>query len=89
MDSFQVVELGRQTLMLVMIVSAPILIIATAVGVIVSLAQVVTSMQDMTLSMVPRLLAVAAVSIFTLPWILRHLVQFTTQLIGNLDRFAH
>ncbi len=88
MTSFEVVELAKQTLMLVLMISAPILIAATLVGVVVSLGQVVTSMQDMTLSTVPRLLAVAAATAATLPWMLRHMVQFTTELFGHLERWA-
>ena len=89
MNTTEVVELARQTIMLVITISAPILIVAAVTGVSISLAQVITSMQDMTLSTVLRLLAVAATGLATLPWMLRHLAQFTADLFANLQRYAH
>lgn len=61
MDSSFVLYLGRHTLETTLLLSAPILITCIVVGVVVTLFQAVTSMRDMTLSIVPKLVAVGFV----------------------------
>lgn len=60
-----------------LLVSAPMLAVALAVGLLTSLFQAVTSIQEMTLSSIPKILAVAAVLILLGPWMLQHLTDFT------------
>ena len=72
-----------------LLVAAPMLAVALAVGLMTSLFQAVTSIQEMTLSSIPKLLAVAAVMILLGPWMLQHLVDFTTSVftfIPNVSR---
>lgn len=78
-----VVHLARQTLEAALWLSAPILLVATAVSLLVSILQVMTSIQEITVSTVPRLAAVAAVTFLLMPWILRRLVVFATQLFSD------
>jgi flagellar biosynthetic protein FliQ len=72
-----------------LIVSTPMLAVALGVGLLTSLFQAVTSIQEMTLSSIPKLLAVAAVLILLGPWMLQHLVDFTASVfafIPNVSR---
>lgn len=69
--------------------AAPILGIALAVGLVVSLIQAITSIQEMTLSYVPKMLAVGLILLILTPWLLQLLVDFTTnafQFIPNVSR---
>jgi len=84
-----VLKLARDTLEVTLMISGPMLIVALVVGIAVSIAQVVTSIQDMTLSFVPRVIAVFVAFLLTFPWIISLLSSFTVQLYGHLDRFAH
>jgi flagellar biosynthetic protein FliQ len=52
-------------------------------GVSISVLQVVTSIQDATLAFVPRVLAIFAVFLFTLPWVVHKMVSYTTHLFSN------
>ena len=70
MDSTFVIYLGRQTLQTALLVSAPILLTCVVVGVLVTLIQAVTSIRDMSLTVVPKLLAVGVVALFTGNWML-------------------
>ena len=79
-----VVKLGQQTLTLVIYVSGPMLIVALIVGLGVSIFQAVTQIHEMTLTFIPKILAVVAVVMFILPWIIRKMVDFTTQLIRSI-----
>ena len=79
-----VIKLGQQTLTLVIYVSGPMLIVALIVGLGVSIFQAVTQIHEMTLTFIPKILAVVAVIMFILPWIIRQMVDFTTQLIRSI-----
>lgn len=89
MSQDMVLKLARDTLEVTLMISGPMLIVALVVGIAISIAQVVTSIQDMTLSFVPRVIAVFVAFLLTFPWIMSILSSFTVQLYGHLDRFAH
>jgi len=87
MSAEMAVELARKTMETAFLVSAPILVVATVVGLIISLLQVMTSVQDMTLSTVPRLFAVALTTFLLLPWSLRIVTRFTLEVLTEFRRF--
>jgi flagellar biosynthetic protein FliQ len=89
MSQEMILRLAKETLQITLMVSGPLLIVSLVIGIVVSIAQVVTSIQDMTLSFVPRVIAVFLAFLFVLPWIMRILLSFTGQLFGHLERFAH
>lgn len=88
MSQDMILKLAKDTLEVTLMVSAPMLIISLVVGIAVSIAQVVTSIQDMTLSFVPRVIAVFVGFLLTFPWIMNILLAYTSQLFGHLDRYA-
>jgi flagellar biosynthetic protein FliQ len=88
MTQEMIIKLAKDTLQITLMISGPMLLVALVVGILVSIAQVVTSIQDMTLSFVPRVIAVFLTFLFVLPWMLSTLLSFTTQLYGHLERFA-
>ena len=79
----QVVSLARLMLLEVVILTAPILLIAVAVSLLVNILQVLTSLQDQTLSAVPRLLATGAALFLMMPWMWRHLAHYTLNLLSD------
>jgi flagellar biosynthetic protein FliQ len=62
------------------LVSAPILLVATVVGLIISIFQATTQIQEQTLTFVPKLLAVALMGLLMGSWMLHILVGFTTRI---------
>lgn len=82
-----VVTLSRRTLQEALIVSSPILLVGVLISVIISVLQVMTSVQEVTISTVPRLAAVAGAMFLCMPWMLRHLIGFMTQLFGDFHPF--
>ena len=68
--------------------AAPILITAMVIGLAVSLFQSVTSIQEQTLTFVPKALAIVALLILLMPWMLRTLVEFTAGMIGKMPQMA-
>jgi flagellar biosynthesis protein FliQ len=79
-----VITIGRQALEMTLMLAAPLLITALAVGLIVGIFQAATQINEMTLSFIPKLLAMAAVLALTGPWMLRHLVEYSRSLIENI-----
>jgi flagellar biosynthesis protein FliQ len=88
MSQEMILKLAKDTLQITLMISGPLLLVSLVIGILVSIAQVVTSIQDMTLSFVPRVIAVFLTFLLILPWILGTLLSFTTQLYGHLERFA-
>ena len=88
MSADMAVELARKTLETAFLVSAPILLVATVVGLLISVLQTMTSVQDMTISHVPRLFAVALTVLLLLPWSLRKLILFTLEVLTDLRRYV-
>jgi flagellar biosynthetic protein FliQ len=77
MNPDAVVRILREGLLLILLLSAGPLAVATLTGLIMALLQATTSLQEQTLSFVPKLLAVAATLVVLGPWMLRETVQFT------------
>ena len=80
MTMLEVVQIGRDLLFTAILLSLPTIIASLAVGLLISVFQTVTSIQEQTLSFAPRIIAVALVIVFTLPWTLKVLVNFSLRM---------
>jgi flagellar biosynthetic protein FliQ len=69
-------ELIRQTLVLALLVSAPMLVIGVAVGIIISLLQAITQIQEQSLSFVPKIIAMVTSVILFMPWIGHRVIEY-------------
>ena len=82
-----VVLLGRMMLQEVMILVGPILAVAITVSLAVNVVQVLTSLQDTTVSTVSRLLATGSALFLMMPWMWRHLVQYTINVFTDFHGY--
>lgn len=82
-----VIDIARETLWVIVKVSAPMLGISLIVGLIISIFQTITSINEQTLTFLPKLLAIFAVLILAGSWILNSLSSFTTELFTNFSRY--
>ena len=87
MGSDMVVHLMRQLLTEAMLMSAPLLLAAAAISLGVSLVQTLTSVQEQTLTAVPRLVTVFVVTMMAMPWMIHHLISYTTGLFSDFHRY--
>ena len=83
-----VVEIIRQALMTAFWLGLPLLAIGFVTGILISLLQIVTSLQDTSFGAVPRLVAFLAGLLLLLPWMLSRSMSYTTELLGDLSRYA-
>lgn len=84
MTQQMVLDLGQGAIVMTLLLAAPILAVALIVGVVISVFQAATQINEMTLSFVPKVLAVfAAVAVFG-PWLLETMLTYTGQLFLQL-----
>ena len=81
MDAQQVLATGQQGLMLLLMVSAPILLVVLIVGLVVSIFQAATQINEATLSFVPKVVAAVAVLGIAGPWMLSTLVDYIRSML--------
>ena len=89
MSSNFILYLGRHTLETALLVATPALLTCMVVGIAVTLFQAVTSMRDMTLTIVPKLLALGVVTILFGGWMLHVLLEFFTEIFGHIQNIGH
>ena len=89
MDSDFILYLGRQSLEVALIISAPVLLTCAVVGVVVTLFQAVTSIRDMSLTVVPKLIAVGLVLMLFGGWMLDTMLRYMTDVFGYIQNVGH
>jgi flagellar biosynthetic protein FliQ len=87
MTTLDVVNIGREMLILTLLLSAPMLLVGLVIGLLISIFQAVTQINEMTLTFVPKIIAVALSIIIFLPWMLRLIVEYTTRLFESMNSF--
>ncbi|HEX9916570.1 MAG TPA: flagellar biosynthesis protein FliQ [candidate division Zixibacteria bacterium] len=83
-----VIGIGREAILITLMVSAPMLVFGLIVGLAVSILQAVTQVHEMTLIFIPKIIAVALALLIFLPWILNKVVDFTAKLINSIPNIA-
>lgn len=84
MDTAMVIDLARHALWTSVLVSAPLLLIALAIGVLIGVIQAATSINEMTLSFIPKLIAMALALLVFGSWQLVTLVDFTRAIFQRI-----
>ncbi len=87
LDAPAAVDLVRSTLLAAVVIAAPLLLVGMAAGLAIGLIQALTQVQDQTVSFVPKILAMAAVLIACLPWLMTRMVEFTRTVFENAGTF--
>lgn len=83
-----VLDIAREAIYTIVLVSAPMLLTALIVGLIISIFQTVTSIQEQTLTFVPKIVAVFLVMILTGSWMLNTMLELITELWSNFSYFT-
>jgi flagellar biosynthetic protein FliQ len=84
MDSQSVLTLGQQALEVALMVAAPMLLAALVTGLVVSVLQAATQINEMTLSFIPKLLAMVAALVIAGPWMLATLTDYLRRLLMSI-----
>ena len=84
MDPQIALDTGRQVLMLALFTALPMLCIGLIVGVTISILQSVTQIQEMTLTFVPKIIAIVLAGILFMPYIMNKLMTFATEMFSPM-----
>jgi flagellar biosynthetic protein FliQ len=85
MSPLMVVDIGRESLVLVMLIAGPMLIAGLVVGLAVGLFQAVTQIHEMTLTFIPKIIAITLVLLALLPWMIVKMVDYTIGLFNRIS----
>lgn len=88
MTEGMIIGLGRDALLTILLVAAPVLGIAMVVGLIVSIFQATTQIHEQTLAFVPKIVAVLFAILAFGPWMLAKLLDFTGNLLNSLPNYV-
>ncbi|HNS54131.1 MAG TPA: flagellar biosynthesis protein FliQ [Syntrophales bacterium] len=82
-----IMGIAAETMKVTLLVSAPILLVGLIVGIVISVFQAVTQVHEMTLTFVPKIIAVMVALLVAAPWMLDMLVNFTHNLFSNIPNY--
>jgi flagellar biosynthesis protein FliQ len=89
MTEAYVMTLAQDAVTVMLIVAAPILLVSLLVGSLISLVQAATQINEVTLTFIPKMVAIGLILAFLGSWMLQHLLVFTTNLFNSLPNFVH
>ncbi len=84
----KLIGLGVETFKLALYLSLPMLLAGLIMGLAISIFQATTQINEMTLSFVPKILLVVTVIIFTMPWMMNMMIEFSTKVIELIPEFV-
>jgi flagellar biosynthetic protein FliQ len=84
MNEVEVLDIARDAMMVMLLVSAPMLLVGLVVGLVISIFQTLTHIQEMTLTFIPKILAVFGSMVIFMPWMLRELTEFTQRIMDKI-----
>jgi flagellar biosynthesis protein FliQ len=84
----KLIGLAVETMRIALLVSLPMLLAGLIAGLAISIFQATTQINEATLSFLPKILLTSIVMIFTLPWMMNMLIDFTVRLIKSIPTFA-
>lgn len=89
MNNVDMLNLAQNAIRTVLFTAAPMLVISLTVGLIVSVIQAVTQIQEATLAFVPKIVAVFLSLLLFGPWIIKLMIQFTSELLVNINTYIY
>lgn len=84
MNAEEVLGIGREAIMVMIEIGAPVMLVALVVGLAISLIQALTQVQEMTLTFVPKILVIFLSLLMFLPFMLNTLTSFTERLAERI-----
>ena len=88
MSTENVIELGQLALRTILLVAGPMLAAGMVVGLVISIVQAATHINEMTMTFVPKIVAVFLVLLISLSWLIQQLTGFTAQMFARIARMG-
>ncbi len=84
----KLIGLGVETFKIALYLSMPMLLAGLIAGLAISIFQATTQINEATLSFVPKILIVIVIAIFTMPWMMNMMIEFTTRIFDMIPTFV-
>ncbi|MBI3591991.1 MAG: flagellar biosynthesis protein FliQ [Nitrospirae bacterium] len=81
-------QLSKQTFETILLVGGPVLLVSLVVGILISIFQAITQLQEMTMTFIPKIIAVFLTLLVALPWMVKVLVSFTRSIFENIPQYV-
>ncbi|MDQ0140418.1 flagellar biosynthetic protein FliQ [Cupriavidus necator] len=81
--------IATQAMKMTLLLAAPLLLVALAAGLVVSLFQAATQINEMTLSFIPKLIALFATMVLAGPWMINAMVDYMREVFQSIPAMAH
>ncbi|MBM7560599.1 flagellar biosynthesis protein FliQ [Fusibacter tunisiensis] len=85
MNESMIIDLFTESIKMILILSAPMLLSGLLIGLLIAIFQATTQIQEATLAFVPKIIVVFLVMMFTGPWLINSLIDFTTMIMNMID----
>ncbi len=89
MSILQVIDIGREAMIMVILISGPLLLVGLIVGLMVGVFQAVTQINEMTLTFIPKILSIIGLMMYMLPWMVVKLIDYTVRLYSLIPDLLH
>jgi flagellar biosynthetic protein FliQ len=89
MTEAYVLTLAQNTIRIMLILAGPVLIVSLVIGSLISLIQAATQINEVTMTFIPKIVAIAAVLLILGSWMLQQMLVFTSGLFNSLPNFVH
>ena len=84
MNEVDVLDVGREALIIILTTAAPIMGAGLLIGIIIALFQALTTIQEMTLTFVPKIIIIFVALIVFLPFMMRTVIEFSERLFDRI-----
>jgi len=84
MNETEVLEIAREALIVVLKASAPVMMVGLGIGLIIALFQALTTIQEMTLTFVPKIIAIFITIVIFLPFMMTTVIEFSNSLFDRI-----
>lgn len=83
-----IIDFGRQTMEMILLLSMPMLGVGLVVGLMVSVFQATTQIQEMTLQFIPKIICISLTLVLVGPWMLEELSDFTIRILTTFPEWV-
>jgi flagellar biosynthetic protein FliQ len=84
MEPQDAIDIGREAIVMALLMASPVLVVGMSVGLLIGLFQALTQIQEQTVAFVPKIAAMVLALSFALPWLIARMLQYSTDLIGGI-----
>ena len=88
MDEVAVLEVGRDALIVILKSSGPIMLVGLLIGIVIALFQALTTIQEMTLTFVPKIIAIFIAIVVFLPFMMTTVIEFAYTLFDRISNIG-